>query len=238
MKWKKFFSLMELLIVVAVIVILAGLLLPALNAARDKAYGVSCVNNLKTIGNAGVMYQNDYQDYFPPSYGGSFSGDCFRTYEFYLFPYMTSAKLEDSVPGYHDLLRKDQTKFRCPSDRIVREVTNRAVRSYAENYYLGDCGTSTIPRTPLKSPAIKKTLSLIPFVAEGHSAKGYMGSGYGMSIRHTSCNEWFANGWTTSPTPFYHGKYAAVSFVDAHVQMIPAHSVTLASSREIIWNPL
>ena len=139
----KIFTLIELLIVVAVIAILAAMLLPALNSAREKARGISCLNNHNTIGKAVQMYVSDNQDYFFPysHWTGGVSGSgsqiiWWNRTNGFINEYL-QVKEPDTHVGY--ILGRDsesygydrRSRFACPSQEA------RVDQTFTINYFYG-----------------------------------------------------------------------------------------------------
>lgn len=94
----KKFTLIELLIVIAIIAILASILLPALSKARESAHRSACLNNLKQLGLASMQYSSDYNDYIVPSGTPGWQRRWFDL----LFPYLGNNKKTMDCPALKD----------------------------------------------------------------------------------------------------------------------------------------
>jgi prepilin-type N-terminal cleavage/methylation domain len=66
------FTLIELLVVIAIISLLAAILFPVFAQAREKARQAACLSNVRQIGNAAMMYAQDYDECIVPQRVGAF----------------------------------------------------------------------------------------------------------------------------------------------------------------------
>lgn len=107
------FSLIEVLVVLAVIALLAALLLPALGIARERARTVACLSNLRQIHGSIMLYTYDYEGYFPPlDYSVTNCGTCQDSIFGVL---VTQGYINAPISPSTTVLLDVKTILRCPS---------------------------------------------------------------------------------------------------------------------------
>ncbi len=140
MKNSRHFTLIELLIVIAIIAILAAMLLPALNKARARAQVSQCQGNVKQIMTGILTYTTDSEDYLPPSIQ-SYDGDR-KTAVYWLsviYPYVGGGQYTIPVPDDFTLTKVFTCPAAQPQDTSTWKVNGITWSHYVYQAQLGDC---------------------------------------------------------------------------------------------------
>lgn len=160
------FTLVEMLVVIAVISILAALLLPALAQAKGRAQAIACMNNTKQLVLAWHVYAGDNAERLPYNLG--LVGSAFRTDLNWVNNVMTWDTSSDNTnvetltkASLGSFVGGNTAVYRCPSDMALSSVQREAgwtarIRSYSMNAMVGDAGNFSTNGFNVNNPTYKQ----------------------------------------------------------------------------------
>lgn len=225
------FTLLELLVVVAVIGILAGLLLPALARSRQRAQGIACVGQVRQLALALQLYATDHAETLPHNFGsaetlqtiaaGRYANWVNNVLNWELDPENTNTFLL-RAGGLGPYLQGAAGVFRCPADTVVSQLQRRAgwharTRSYSLNAMLGHPGEflnggQGNTNNPgyvqfFKAAQVPEPARIFTFLEEHPDS---LNDGYFL-------NRIYYPEWVDLPAS-YHAGTANLAFMDGHVE--------------------
>jgi prepilin-type N-terminal cleavage/methylation domain-containing protein/prepilin-type processing-associated H-X9-DG protein len=224
------FTLIELLVVIAIIAILAAMLLPALAKAKQKAQGIKCVNNLRQIQLAWIIYSSDFGDRIARTGGMDQTAqsitDPLLNNGNWVHGAMNVAGASSTDPalvkaGSLFTYTRAVEVYKCPADVKTQPsaagVTTLTTRSMSMNAWMNPINVGTFgggqAHTFKKQADIRTPVNT--FVAIDESP-GSINDGWFM------CDPFYgatpSTTWVDIPAS-YHNRAGGISFADGHAQI-------------------
>ena len=206
----KTFTLIELLVVVAIIAILAGMLLPALNKAKEKAKAVDCIGRLQQIGTALAAYTTDSREWVITQRYSSADDPLSWVQKLHTLNYLKQN------PGDFDTART-RTPYHCPSTPYDLVRTPSGTYYGVNRLLVQGSGTSFNP-TKLSRVTMPSRV-----VYTGDGSYGVFNTTYGRNGVYTVITERFE---AYRPRRIHSGAWNC-TFMDLHVAAVNYPKFTL-----------
>jgi prepilin-type N-terminal cleavage/methylation domain-containing protein/prepilin-type processing-associated H-X9-DG protein len=240
------FTLLELLVSIAIIAILAALLLPVLGHAKGRAVSLTCLNNERQLGLATLLYSDEFNGRLPYNLGVNEiqQTEAQGTFLNWSTPIMDWETVSPPGPGSDNTnsvlmtaggvgpyTSRNSKVYKCPSDNVVSDIQaalgwTARVRTISMNAMMGDAGQFSQSGANVNNPdyvqffkitQVPKPSQIFVFIEEHPNT---ISDGYFL-------NQPAAWKWTRLPASWHQGA-ANLSFTDGHIE---AHRWLCASTK-------